>query len=189
MRMRLLLAVIALAFSLTTPVSAQPTEKQAPAEKKPAPRLDLNTATADQLEALPGIGKAYAAKIVEGRPYTKAEQLKTRKVVPDATYAKIADLVTASEPLDINSATKTELEALPAIGTAYAAKIIAGRPYAKKDQLLSKKIIPEAAYNTIKDAIIAKQPEDKKAGTGTGGGAGTGGGGGKGTGGGNGGKK
>ena len=80
---------------------------------------------------------------------------KDSKMAP-ATGGKMASAPKA-ELLDINSASADELKALKGVGDAYSAKIIAGRPYKGKDELMQKKIVPEKTYAEIKDKIIARQ--------------------------------
>ena len=63
----------------------------------------------------------------------------------------------AAAEIDINSATEEELRTVPGIGEAYAKKIIAGRPYRAKNDLVQKKILPAGVYNKVKDRLIAKQ--------------------------------
>jgi competence protein ComEA len=76
---------------------------------------------------------------------------------PPAPFVTVAAQAETAALIDINSAPKDQLDALPGIGSARADAIIKGRPYKGKDELIQKKIIPQNVYNGIKDKIIARQ--------------------------------
>jgi DNA uptake protein ComE-like DNA-binding protein len=113
-KMKLAAVLIAGTVAAAFPVSlraAETTKPAAPDAKKSSTkpdRLDINTASVEQLKTLPGLNEAQAKKIVEGRPYKRRNELVTKKVLPQETYDKIKGQVSARSAADAtNPASKT----------------------------------------------------------------------------------
>ncbi len=159
--------------SLVTVAAAEAPAKPAVAEKKGP--LNLNTATLDELKELPGIADTYAQKIIAGRPYKSVADL-SKAGIPAATVEKINGLVTVAQHrtmhrvakpvvpdakstlLDLNTATKAQLQELPGVGASYARKIIAARPYKSVDEL-TKSGIPAAIVDKISSLVrVGSEP-------------------------------
>ena len=100
---RMMLLALLLSVGMTASISYANEAKQdngaaMKAQTKSTDKLvDINSATADQLNALPGIGDKYAQKIIDGRPYAKKTDLVRKKVIPQATYNKIASMIIAKQ--------------------------------------------------------------------------------------------
>ena len=94
MRLKYLLVLLALGTALNFGSAQTPFEQQrAPRTQAASEPLDINTATPQQLNALPGFGPAYTRRVIAGRPYTAKNQLVTRGVIPHGAYEVISDLI------------------------------------------------------------------------------------------------
>ena len=106
-------------------------------------------------------GAAFAQKQEPAKPAaTPVLAVSTPAAKADMKAAPAAEA--RKEPMDINTASEKELATLPKIGEARAKAIIKGRPYSGKDELINKKIIPQDAYDAIKDVVIAKHAKKEE---------------------------
>jgi competence protein ComEA len=88
------------------------------------------------------------------KPAGKSESAPAKSDSPEAKGGAAKPM---KKQLDINSASEDDLKQLPGIGDALSKKIVENRPYKRKDELVSKKVLPRATYEKIKDQVIAKQ--------------------------------
>lgn len=99
-RITTVFALVVLCLAAGQPGWSQSSSTAKPADKAAAPKaelMDINSASAEQLMTLRGIGEAYSKKIIENRPYRGKDDLVSRKIVPAATYAKIKDKIIAKQ--------------------------------------------------------------------------------------------
>lgn len=184
-RIFMLAIAISMMLVLALPVWAQKQSKKSKNEPKqsepssaPSAKVDLNTASQKDLEALPGVGSATAKKIIAGRPYSSVADLK-KAGISQSTIDKIKSQVTVSaspgnaaastaktkpEPkqtpsasapkgkVDLNTASQADLEALPGVGAATAKKIISGRPYGSIADL-KKAGVSQRTISKIQDQV------------------------------------
>jgi competence protein ComEA len=132
--------------------------------------VDLNTADKAALEALPGVGPAVADRIIAARPFKTVDDLKNVKGIGDARFAALKDMVVVGEEevvahpklqpgqtININTASQDQLESLLGIGPVKAQAIIAGRPYAKIEDIMKVRGIKEKTFAKIKDYIVVNK--------------------------------
>lgn len=139
------------------PRAATPQAVPAPASQAAAQeKVDLNFATAEELQVLPGIGPARAAAILSHRPYRSVDEVASKASVPAAVVEGIRGRLTATQ-MNVNTATKREMiSTLPGIGDARADAILRARPYATPEELVSKGGVPQATFERIRQAITLR---------------------------------
>ncbi len=157
-------APAATAPAVTAPAPAKPAATApapaakpaaAPAAAAAAPKLvNLNSATADQLDTIPNIGEKRSEAIIKGRPYTTTQELVTKKVLTQGIFDKIKDKVTVK--VNLNTASADDLDGLPGIGEKRSAAIMAGRPYKTSADLVTKKVLTQGVFDKIKGFVDVK---------------------------------
>jgi competence ComEA-like helix-hairpin-helix protein len=154
-----------------------------------AKKIDLNTASRAKLEALKGVGPSLAQKIIAARPFKSVDDLKNVSGIGQAKFDDLKDLVTveaakagkksethakaitkstspatkqstSAGPVDLNSADKAALEALPGIGPELAEKIIAARPFKSVEDIKNVSGIGRARFDEIKNLVTVELDDD-----------------------------
>jgi DNA uptake protein ComE-like DNA-binding protein len=163
MRKQLRLAAL-LAMAFAAPVFMQNARAQAqPRGVRPAisaplapsgpPLVDVNSADAKTLDALPGVGPARTKAIIAGRPYTDKQDLVTRKILPSNVFTAIQDRIAL---VNVNTASAADMaKILPNVGPIRAAAIVKARPFATPQDMVTKGALTQGVFEGIKGLVTA----------------------------------
>ncbi len=114
-------------------------------------KVDINSASADQLDTLYGVGASRAKKIIAGRPYTTLQELVTKNVLTKSVFDGAKDRMALA---NINTSSASDLaRTLPGVGEVRAAKIVVGRPYATPGELVTKSVLTQSQFDAIAGLI------------------------------------
>ena len=163
MRKQLRLAAL-LAMAFAAPVFLQTARAQTAARHPHAPiaapqipsgppLVDVNSADAKALDALPGVGPARAKAIIAGRPYTDKQDLVSRKILPANVFTEIQDKIAL---VNINTASAADMaKILPNVGPVRAAAIVKARPFATPQDMVTKGALTQGVFEGIKGLVTA----------------------------------
>lgn len=146
------------------PALAQTPATRTPAPRTPAPaaapasapaasgkRIDVNSASETELDALSGIGASRAKSIVAHRPYETVDELVSKQAITASQLGKVRGRVALA---NINTSTARDMQrTLPGVGDVRAGQIVTGRPYATPQDLVSKGVLTQALFDKIKDVV------------------------------------
>ncbi len=114
-------------------------------------KIDINAASEQDIATLPGIGPVTAKAIVDGRPWDDVNALLSKKVVSRPTFERNKDRFALA---NINTSSAADIaKTLPGIGDKTAPKVVAARPYATPQDLVTKKVLTAGQFAKIKDVI------------------------------------
>lgn len=141
--------------SPTMPSAARPVAPTTPspgtASASATGKVNINSASTEQLDTLYGIGAPRAKKIIDGRPYTSLQDLVTKSVLTKPVFDGAKDRMALA---NINTSSATDLaRTLPGVGDARAAKIVAGRPYASPADLVTKGVLTQSQFDAVSGLI------------------------------------
>jgi len=158
-----LLAALALPVLAQTPAPATPRGATAPAARTSpavaAPRpaaaasgkIDINAASEQELDALPGVGPVLAKQVIAGRPWDDLNDLVKKKALPQGVFERNKDRLALA---NINTSSAADLaKTLPGIGEVRARAIVGGRPYSTPQDLVTKKVLTQNQFDKIKDLV------------------------------------